>query len=113
MRPITATETEQLQLVQVEDPFNTPISTFDILAICREYSKLGYQMQQQVETLTELGIQDAINSRAISAAALPHIKFFYQQVIRNPLFGDAVDQAAEIVRAIEDWQEANPNKMTN
>lgn len=113
MRPITATEPD-LQLVSIEqETINTPISMFDILSICREFSKLGYQMQQQVETITELGIKDAINSKAVSAAALPHIKFFLQQVIRNPYFGEAVDQAADAVRMIENWQESNPTKLMN
>jgi hypothetical protein len=107
----TATE---LQLVPVEpETLDNPISMFDIISICREYNKLGYQMQSQVDQLLELGIQDAIKTRVVSAAALPHIKSFLQQVIRNPYFGEAVDQATDCVRLIEDWQDAHPLTMTN
>jgi hypothetical protein len=107
-------ETEQdLQLITVEETFENPLSISDIISICREYTKLGYQMQQQVETITELGVEDAINSKAVSAAALPHLKHWLQQVIRNPYFGEAGDQAAETVRAIEDYQEANPIRIMN
>jgi hypothetical protein len=111
MRPID-TQTE-LQLVPVEEAFDIPLDISDIISICREYSKLGFQMQQQVELIMDLGISDAINSKAVSASALPHLKHWLQQVIRNPLFGDAGDQAAETVRAIEDYQELHPTTITN
>jgi hypothetical protein len=102
-----------LQLATIEEDLDIPLCVEDLIVICREYTRLGYQMQQSVDAIMDLGIEDAVNSKAVSAAALPHLKHFLQQVIRNPLFGDAVDQAAETVRAIEDWQEVHPTRITN
>jgi hypothetical protein len=101
-----------LQLVETE-VLDIPLDISDLISICREYTKLGYQMQSQVDQLLELGIQDAIKTRVVSAAALPHIKSFLQQVIRNPYFGDAVDQASDCIRMIEGWQTSHPLTMTN
>jgi hypothetical protein len=111
MRP--SEHEQELQLATIEEDLDIPLDISDIIAICREYTQLGYQMQQSVDAIMDLGITDAINTKAVSAAALPHIKAFLQEVIRNPLFGDAVDQAAETVRAINDWQEEHPTRLTN
>jgi hypothetical protein len=108
MRPIEP----ELQLISIEQEAPIPLDISDIIAICREYSKLGYSMQKQVDAITELGIQDALKTNAVSVSSLPHIKFWLQQVIRNPLFGDAGDQAADVVRAIELFQEQHPTHST-
>ncbi len=103
----------ELQLVPVEtkqaDDLDIPLDlTTDILSVCREYSMLGWQIQQQVENIVELGIQDAITSKAVSVSSLPHIRAFLQQVVRNPLFGDAADQAERAVAMIDAYTDLNP-----
>jgi len=102
----------ELQLVETntkqQDDLDIPLSMFDILNVCREYSLLGWQIQSQVEQIVDLGIEDAILSKAVAVSSLPHIRAFLQQVIRNPLFGDAADQAQECVMLIDAYQDKHP-----
>jgi hypothetical protein len=105
----------ELQLIPTEqDTYDSiPLDISDIIAICREYSILGTTIQYQVDSILEYGLQDAIKFGLVKSAALPHIKAFLQQVIRNPYFGDAGDQAADCVEMIEAWQSINPITLAN
>jgi hypothetical protein len=101
----------QLETVPVEtnqDELDIPLDITDILSVCREYSMLGWQIQQQVENIVELGIQDAIDTRAVSISSLPHIRAFLKQVIANPYFGDAVAQAEKAVMLIDTYTDTHP-----
>jgi len=117
MRPYDYDYELELQLVEVnpsaDDELDIPLSMTDLLSLCREYSKLGWQMQQQVEMIVELGIQEAIATGAVSVSALPLVKEFLAQIIRNAYFGDAVDQAEECIRMVDDYQSAHPVKQAS
>jgi hypothetical protein len=103
-------EPEQtLELLPIEqDTLDIPIDLSDLIALCEAYSQMTRGMQQQANDLIELGIEDALKTKAVSTSSLPHIKAFLQQVQRNPLFGDAVAQAQEAIWLIEEWQMAHP-----
>ena len=74
-----------------EDEFNIPLCIDDIISICREYNKLGWQLQQQIENIVELGVEEAINSGEVKQTSLPFIKDFLQAITLNPYFGEAID----------------------
>jgi len=97
------------QNAETEEEFGNPINITDILAICKEYSRLGYQIQTQIEYITELGIEEALNKKLISISALPLIKNFLKTVSDNPLFGDAADEAYSCLYLIENFELKNPN----
>ena len=87
---------------------NTPIDISDILGVCKSYAVLGWQIQNQVELLMEVGVEEAIRTGAVMIAALPHIKEFLRQVVSNPLFGDAADQAQSVIVMIDWFVEEHP-----
>jgi hypothetical protein len=102
-------EAQELQLLPIEqDTLDIPIDLSDLISLCEAYSQMTRTMQYQANELIELGIDNALKTRAVSASSLPHIKSFLQQIMRNPLFGDAVAQAQEAIWLIEEWQLANP-----
>jgi len=96
---------------QDEDNFENPIDISDIITVCKEYSKLGWQIQNQIEYITESGIEEAIQSGVVKTTSLPVIKHFLSVVSKNPLFGDASSQAEEVVALIEVYEMQHPELM--
>lgn len=90
------------------ETFDIPIDISDIINICKEYSKLGWQIQNQIEEITEQGIEEAILNGTVKVSALPHIKDFLTSVSDNAYFGDAADQAKECISLIESFELKNP-----
>lgn len=90
-----------------DDEFSIPLCINDLLNICREFNKLGYQIQNQVENILELGIEESIKAGNVKRESLPHIKFFLEQIIKNSYFGDAVSQAEECIFMISKFQDEN------
>jgi hypothetical protein len=45
-----------------EEEFSIPLDISDIINICREYNKLGWQIQNQVENILEVGVEESIKS---------------------------------------------------
>lgn len=88
-----------------EEEYSIPLDISDIINICREYNKLGWQIQNQVETILDLGIEQAIQANHVRRESLPHIKSFLRSICKNPYFGDAVDQAQECIFLIEDYEQ--------
>lgn len=91
-----------------EDEFQTPIDISDILSVCKEYSRLGWQIQNQVEYIAENGVDDALKTGTVKVNSLPLVKNFLKVVRDNPLFGDAADQADECVALIEIYEMNHP-----
>ena len=110
--PVDALSTIELSHVENNtdnnETFDIPIDISDIINICKEYSKLGWQIQKQIEEITELGIEEAINSGTVKITAIPHIKDFLTSVSDNAYFGDAADQAKECIALIESFELKNP-----
>lgn len=87
-----------------DDTFDIPLCIDDIITICREYNKLGWHIQQQVENILEVGIEDSIKSGYVKREALPLIKNFLHSVSDNPYFGDAVSQAHDVIKLIQQYE---------
>ncbi len=94
---------------QDNDQFEAPIDISDILSVCKVYSKLGWQIQNQIEYITEIGIEEAIKSETVKVESLPIIKYFLQTVSENPLFGDASFQANECISLIDGFEMCHPD----
>src|SRR5271154_3302879 len=103
-------ELEALTLIETttsdnkDDEYNIPIDISDIITVCREYNKLGWHIQQQVESILEVGIEDSIKSGYVKQEALPLIKNFLRSVSDNPYFGDAVSQAHDVIKLIQQYE---------
>jgi hypothetical protein len=88
-----------------DDEYNIPIDISDIISICREYNNLGWQIQQQVENILEIGIEEAVKCGYVKKESLPKIKKFLRRVCENPYFGDATDQASNCIKLIQQYEE--------
>lgn len=91
-----------------EEEYDIPLDISDIIAICREYNKLGWYIQQQVENILEVGLDESISCGYVKQESLPHIKQFLCRVCENPYFGDAVSQAQECIELIRQFEEKHP-----
>lgn len=91
-----------------ENTVDIPIDFSDILNICKEYNKLGWHIQMHMDYMIENGIEEALASGRIDKSALPHIKSFLMKVCDNGYFGDAVDQAKEMIALLEEYELTNP-----
>lgn len=90
--------------VSSEDEYSIPLDISDIINICREYNKLGYQIQNQVENILDIGVEQAIQTGNVKRESLPHIKSFLKSICSNAYFGDAVDQAHDCIFLIEEYE---------
>lgn len=88
-----------------DDEFSIPLDISDILFICKEYNKLGWQIQNQVESILEIGIEESIKSGHVKRISLPHIKHFLQAICKNAYFGDAIAQATDCIELINLYEE--------
>jgi hypothetical protein len=88
-----------------EEEFSIPLDISDIISICREYNKLGSQIQSQVESILEVGVEESIISGNVKTQSLPHIKGFLLSICQNAYFGDAVSQAEDCIQLIQQYQE--------
>lgn len=108
---MTAHELEVLTLETTPTPndqdeeYSIPLDISDIITICREYNQLGWQIQNQVENILEIGVEESIKNGNVKQSSLPQIKKFLHAVCANPYFGDAVSQAHDCIKLIVDHQE--------
>jgi hypothetical protein len=77
-----------------------PLDISEILSICKEYSNLGLNIQSQIEYLLENGLEASIKSGVINTRHIPFIKAFLSNIKDNFYFGDASDQASDIIDEI-------------
>ncbi len=101
------------QVSSSEDEFSIPIDISDILYICQEYNKLGWQVQTQVAHILELGVEEAIKSGLVKQQSLPFITSFLTSISKNPYFGDAVSQADECLHLINKYSSQEKNVLVN
>jgi hypothetical protein len=88
-----------------EEEFSIPLDISDIISICREYNKLGWQIQSQIENILEAGVEESIRNGAVKQQSLPHIKSFLISITDNPYFGDATSQANDCIQLIQQYQD--------
>ena len=100
------------ELKEVEDEFSTPLDISDIIAICQEYNKLGWQIQTQTQYIIENGVEESIKTGIVAKKSLPLIKNFLRQISNNVYFGDAIAQAQECIDLIDLFLEKNTNNLT-
>lgn len=96
-----------------EEEFSIPLDISDIISICREFNKLGWQIQNQVETILEIGVEESINSGVVKQQSLPHIKNFLYAISKNAYFGDAVAQAEECISLITEYEVVSQTSSLN
>jgi hypothetical protein len=114
---MTAHELEVLRLSnstpnnEKDDEYSIPLDISDIINICREYTKLTWQMQNQIEAILEMGVEEAIRNGAVNKGALPHIKNFLDKICKNVYFGDAIAQAQDCINIINLFLEKNSNNI--
>lgn len=96
-----------------EEEYSIPLDISDIISICREYNKLGWQIQNQVENILEVGVDQSIRSGIVKKESLPHIKSFLTSICRNAYFGDAVSQAQDCIALIEEYESAHSLPMAS
>jgi hypothetical protein len=99
--------------VNEEETFGLPLDISDIISVCREYSKLGWTVQNQIEFIMEIGIQEAVNNKMVNVSSLPHIKEFLQQIQQNGYFGEAAEQAQECIQMIEVFEIQHPELFSS
>jgi hypothetical protein len=87
-----------------DECFSIPLDISDIINICREYNKLGWQIQTQVENILEVGVEESIKSGNVKKESLPYIKSFLRCITQNPYFGDAGTQALDCLDIIRDYE---------
>ena len=88
-----------------DDEYDIPLDISDIINICREYNKLGWQIQNQVENILEVGVEESIKTGNVKEQSLPHIKDFLKRICENAYFGDAVTQAHDCINLIQQYEE--------
>ena len=96
-----------------DEEYSIPIDISDILKICREYTKLNWKIQAQVEDILELGVEEAICSGSVQRESLPYIKDFLHRICDNPYFGDAVSQATDCIELILQYEEKHSLKQVS
>ncbi len=108
---MTLNEFENLTLIETttseekDDEFSIPLDISDIISICKDFNSLGWQIQNQVEHILEVGVEESIKSGFVKQQALPHIKYFLFKICRNAYFGDAVSQAQDCIKLIQQYEE--------
>ena len=90
-----------------EEEYQSPIDISEIISICQEYAKLGYQIQQQVENILEIGVQEAISNGSVKQETLPFIKVFLHSIANNVYLGDACIQADDCIELICQYEMKN------
>lgn len=93
--------------IEKEEEYSIPLCIDDIISICKEYSKLGWQIQTQMESILECGVEEAIRNNSVQRASLPHIKAFLLKICDNPYFGDAVSLAHDCIALIQKYEDDN------
>jgi hypothetical protein len=101
-----------IEIIDTQDEYSIPLDISDLITICQEYNQLGWNIQQQIGMILEDGLEETIKSGTVKREALPHIKSFLRAITRNPLFGDASEQAKTCIDLIDLYQETNhPNRL--
>jgi hypothetical protein len=117
---MTAHELDTLALISSTDSepnedegYSIPLDISDIIDICREFNKLGWQIQNQVENILEVGVEESIKSGKVKQQSLPHIKSFLRAICSNPYFGDAVSQASDCIQLIIEYEKCHKIKIVS
>jgi hypothetical protein len=90
-----------------------PTDMSDIIKVCKEYALLGMNIQSQIDNLLEFGVERSISKSLVKKESLPFIKEFLKSITENVYFGDAVDQADEVIVLIDRYLNKNKVNILN
>lgn len=116
---MTLNEFESLELIETstsedkDEEFSIPLDISDIISICKDFNSLGWQIQQQVENILEVGVEESIKSGFVKKESLPRIKHFLRRICDNAYFGDAVSQAQDCIELIHNYEETHNIKRVS
>lgn len=116
---MTLNELETLEVIETttneekNEEFSIPLDISDIISICRDFNSLGWQIQQQVENILEVGVEESIKSGFVQQESLPRIKRFLRKICDNAYFGDAVSQAQDCIELIHNYEEKHQIKYVS
>ena len=96
---------ENLTTKETNDEFNIPLDISDIISICKDFNSLGWHIQNQIENILEVGVEESIKSGFVKQESLPYIKFFLHKICKNAYFGDAVSQAQDCIKLIQQYED--------
>ena len=113
---MTLNQFETLSLIETttsndkDEEFSIPIDISDIISICKDFNSLGWQVQNHVENILEVGVEESIRTGKVKPESLPRVKYFLQRICGNAYFGDAVSQAQDCLLLIEQYEEQHQPK---
>ena len=87
-----------------EEYTDIPIDISDIINVCKEYNKLGNDIQYQIDYILEFGVADGIKNGLVTKGSLNFIKNFLKIISNNPYFGDSVNQSKEVLFLIKEHE---------
>jgi hypothetical protein len=96
-----------------DESFSIPLCMDDIISICRDYSSLGWQIQNQIENILEIGVEQSVTSGNVKLESLPRVKYFLQKIVSNVYFGDAASQAQDCLALIQEYEDKYKIRYTS
>lgn len=102
---------QDVETIECEE-FSIPLDISDILNICKEYNKLGINIQNYIDVMLDCGVEKAINSGSVKKEYLVFIKDFLKSIENNPYFGDAATQCRECIQLINNFQTKEKTKIS-
>lgn len=93
------------QISSTDEEYSIPLNISEIIFICKEFNKLGINLQNQVENLLEFGVEESIKNGFVKQQSLPLIKNFLNLICENQYFGDAASQAKDCIKLINAFED--------
>lgn len=108
---MTIRNSKLTNFAQDSEEYNIPLDISDIINICKEYNKLGHQIQLQMDSILDIGVEQSLELGFLKKESLSHIKNFLEKIIENPYFGDACEQAQSCLFLIDEYCLQNKNSF--
>lgn len=107
---MTLNELDTISLNEVntsteDEEFSIPLDISDIISICKDFNSLGWQVQNQIDSILDVGVEESIKTGQVKQESLPRIKFFLRRICDNAYFGDASSQAQDCLRLIRQFED--------
>ena len=90
-----------------------PLDINDLLHICKEYNSLGSKIQNNIDQILELGFDKVFETNSIDIGSIPFILNFFDEIVKNPYFGDACSQAQNSIYLINAFMYNKDNIVDN
>src|SRR5208283_4040239 len=88
-----------------DEEFSIPLDISDIISICKDFNSLGWQVQTQIDNILENGVEESIRNGSVKQDSLPRIKYFLRRICGNVYFGEAVEQAQDVILLIKQYED--------